>query len=220
MDLPTYSKKDGFSLARSIREKDSGVPILFLTAKNMIDDKLEGFGTGADDYITKPFDIEELKLRVKNAIDRVEREKSMDPVTGLPAGKLIEDQLRELMRKTGTWTYIDVKINNFDPFREVYGVLAAQEVLKLLSKMLIEVVDEFGKPDDFVGLLGGNQPAPATRPATRTSGRHEFAAHENLVFPASRRRHDRPLFEGDLRGESRNAGEQGCCTAASRGQVP
>jgi len=58
-------KKDGFSLARSVRSKSSGVPILFLTAKAMVEDKLEGFGTGADDYITKPFSLEELLCRIE-----------------------------------------------------------------------------------------------------------------------------------------------------------
>jgi DNA-binding response OmpR family regulator len=58
-------KKDGFSLARSVRKKNADVPILFLTAKSMIEDKLEGFGTGADDYITKPFSLEELLCRIE-----------------------------------------------------------------------------------------------------------------------------------------------------------
>jgi len=58
-------KKDGFSLARSVRKKSATVPILFLTAKSMIEDKLEGFGTGADDYITKPFSLEELLCRIE-----------------------------------------------------------------------------------------------------------------------------------------------------------
>jgi len=143
---------DGYSVCRELRQttRTSHIPIIFLTQKDERSDKIAGLELGADDYITKPFDIEELKLRVKNAIDRVEREKSMDPDTGLPAGKLIEDQLRELMRKTDTWTYIDVKINSFDPFREVYGVLAGKEVLKLVARQLTEAVDEFGTPDDFV----------------------------------------------------------------------
>jgi DNA-binding response OmpR family regulator len=58
-------KKDGFTLARDIRERNKEVPILFLTAKSMMDDKLEGFQTGADDYITKPFSLEELFCRVE-----------------------------------------------------------------------------------------------------------------------------------------------------------
>jgi DNA-binding response OmpR family regulator len=63
-------KKDGFALARSIREKNTEVPILFLTAKAMTDDKLEGFGTGADDYITKPFSLEELYCRIEVFLKR------------------------------------------------------------------------------------------------------------------------------------------------------
>ena len=58
-------KMDGFSLARSVRKKSATVPILFLTAKSMIEDKLEGFGTGADDYIPKPFSLEELLCRIE-----------------------------------------------------------------------------------------------------------------------------------------------------------
>ena len=58
-------KKDGFSLARSVRAKSANVPILFLTAKAMVEDKLEGFSTGADDYITKPFSLEELLCRIE-----------------------------------------------------------------------------------------------------------------------------------------------------------
>lgn len=60
---------DGFTLAREIREIDKKVPILFLTAKAMKDDKLEGFAIGADDYLTKPFSMDELVARI-NAIAR------------------------------------------------------------------------------------------------------------------------------------------------------
>lgn len=63
-------RKDGFALARSIREKNSNVPIIFLTAKSMVEDKLEGFGTGADDYITKPFSLEELYCRIEVFLKR------------------------------------------------------------------------------------------------------------------------------------------------------
>jgi DNA-binding response OmpR family regulator len=58
-------KKDGFALAQSIRERDKEIPILFLTAKTMTEDKLAGFRTGADDYITKPFVFDELLCRIE-----------------------------------------------------------------------------------------------------------------------------------------------------------
>ena len=61
-------KKDGFSLAKDIRATHLDVPIIFLTAKAMEEDTLQGFKAGADDYLTKPFDMEELKLIVRNRI--------------------------------------------------------------------------------------------------------------------------------------------------------
>ena len=63
-------KKDGFTLAREIREKDKEMPIIFLTAKSMKDDVLKGFKIGADDYITKPFNSEELLYRIQAILKR------------------------------------------------------------------------------------------------------------------------------------------------------
>ncbi len=63
-------KVDGFSLARSIREKDKNIPIIFLTAKGLKEDKIEGLKLGGDDYITKPFSIEELQLKIKVFLKR------------------------------------------------------------------------------------------------------------------------------------------------------
>lgn len=149
---------DGYSVCRELRQttRTSHIPIIFLTQKDERSDKIAGLELGADDYITKPFDIEELKLRVKNAIDRVDREKSMDPRSNLPSSKLIEEQLRELMRKRETWTYIDFKINNFEPFQELYGFVAGTEVLRFMALLIGEVVDEYGTPDDFVGHAGND----------------------------------------------------------------
>ena len=61
-------KKDGFSLARDIRAHDKDIPVIFLTARSMKEDILAGFNTGADDYITKPFNQNELELRVVNLL--------------------------------------------------------------------------------------------------------------------------------------------------------
>ncbi len=63
-------KKDGFTLAKEIREKDKDIPLIFLTAKSLKEDVLEGFKIGADDYITKPFNSEELLLRVQAILRR------------------------------------------------------------------------------------------------------------------------------------------------------
>ncbi len=64
--------KDGFTLAKDIRKTDQKTPILFLTAKTMTDDRIEGFKSGGDDYLTKPFSMEEFSFRVKALLKRVE----------------------------------------------------------------------------------------------------------------------------------------------------
>jgi len=65
-------KLDGFSLARNIRQVNEEVPILFLTAKSMKQDKIEGFKIGGDDYLTKPFSMEELQLRIDAILRRIQ----------------------------------------------------------------------------------------------------------------------------------------------------
>ncbi|MDR3309219.1 MAG: response regulator transcription factor [Tannerella sp.] len=71
-------KKDGFTLAQEIRQVNSEIPIIFLTAKTMKDDILEGFKLGADDYLTKPFSMEELLLRIEAILRRVKGKKIKD----------------------------------------------------------------------------------------------------------------------------------------------
>jgi DNA-binding response OmpR family regulator len=69
-------KLDGFSLAKEIRLKDKKMPLIFITAKSLREDKLKGYGLGADDYLTKPFDEEELLWKIKAIIRRVPESKS------------------------------------------------------------------------------------------------------------------------------------------------
>ncbi|MCA1954664.1 MAG: response regulator, partial [Anaerolinea sp.] len=134
---------DGYGVCRTLRmnTRTSHIPVIFLTQKDERSDRLQGLELGADDYITKPFDIEELKLRVQNAIARSERESLTDPQSGLPAGRLIEDHLRKLIRQKG-WAYMDIRINHFEPFKDVYGFIAGNDVLRFTGMMLGEVVDE------------------------------------------------------------------------------
>lgn len=66
-------KKDGFALAKEIKIKNAEIPLIFLTAKSMQDDTLKGFELGADDYITKPFSMEELLVRIKAILKRTKK---------------------------------------------------------------------------------------------------------------------------------------------------
>lgn len=148
---------DGYEVCRNLRTnmRTSHIPVIFLTQKDERSDKLQGLELGADDYITKPFDIEELKLRVQGAIKRAERESLTDPRSGLPAGRLIEEQLRRIIREKG-WALIDARVNNFEPFKDVYGFVAGDDVLRFTAMMVGEVVDELGTTSDFIGHAGGD----------------------------------------------------------------
>ena len=148
---------DGYEVCRNLRTsmRTSHIPVIFLTQKDERSDKLQGLELGADDYITKPFDIEELKLRVQGAIRRSERESLTDPRSGLPAGRLIEDQLRRIIRERA-WALLDARVNNFEPFKDVYGFVAGDDVLRFTSMLIGEVVDELGTTSDFIGHAGGD----------------------------------------------------------------
>jgi PleD family two-component response regulator len=148
---------DGYEVCRTLRTntRTSHIPVIFLTQKDERSDRLQGLELGADDYITKPFDIEELKLRVQGAIRRSERESLTDPRSGLPAGRLIEEQLRRIIREAG-WAFVDIRVNNFDAFKDVYGFVAADDVLRFAGMLIGEVLDELGTPADFVGHAGGD----------------------------------------------------------------
>ena len=148
---------DGYEVCRNLRTnmRTSHIPVIFLTQRDERSDKLQGLELGADDYITKPFDIEELKLRVQGAIKRSERESLTDPRSGRPAGRLIEDQLRRIIRSKG-WALLDTGINHFDPFKNVYGFVAGDDVIRFTSLLIGEVVDEVGTTSDFIGHAGGD----------------------------------------------------------------
>lgn len=153
INLPDMS---GYDVCRELRTttRTSHIPIIFLTQKDERSDKIVGLELGADDYVTKPFDIEELKLRVQNAITAAKRQTQIDPKSNLPTGSLIEEHLRGLMRDSKNWAYVDMKINHFDMFSEVYGWAAGDEVIRFAALLIGEVIDELGTSDDYVGHPG------------------------------------------------------------------
>jgi DNA-binding response OmpR family regulator len=103
--------KDGFTLARDIRKTDTQVPIIFLTAKSMKQDTINGFLSGADDYITKPFGMDELVLRIQAVL---RRSKGLPPKEELPAsysiGRFVFDPRKQTLRFTGDGAAVDMPV--------------------------------------------------------------------------------------------------------------
>lgn len=136
-------KIDGFSLAKIVREKDKNVPIIMLTAKSMKEDKIHGFNLGVDDYITKPFDEEELICRIKAVLNRVELKGGGTEISTFTIGGYKFDYQNQLLEYGNNSKRLTKKEN---------------EVLKLLclSKSKITKRDDilvkvWGESDYFTG---------------------------------------------------------------------
>ncbi len=147
---------DGYEVARRLRSdrRTAEVPIIFLTEKRDRSDRLQGLEIGADDYITKPFDVQELRLRVRNALKRVSQGSLTNPVTGLPEGALVDEKLSEVIGKDGV-ALLFVSIDNMVSFREAYGFVASDDVLRAISLMIINTMREVSRPEDFLGHISG-----------------------------------------------------------------
>ncbi len=147
---------DGYEVARRMRadRRTSDIPIIFLTEKRDRSDRLQGLEIGADDYITKPFDVQELRLRVRNALKRVSQGSLTNPVTGLPEGALVDEKLSEVVGKDGS-ALLFVLLENMDSFREAYGFVASDDVLRAISLMIVNTMREVSRPEDFLGHLAG-----------------------------------------------------------------
>jgi DNA-binding response OmpR family regulator len=157
---------DGYDVCRELRGnlRTSHVPVIFLTQKDERSDKIAGLELGADDYITKPFDIEELKLRVQGAMRRAQSTSLTDPVTGLPSSKLIEEQLKKLLMRED-WAILYVVINHMDAFIEVEDIVARDDILRFVAMNLNETVEAHGTSNDFIGHTSGNDFIIITVPA-------------------------------------------------------
>ncbi len=147
---------DGYEVCRQLRaqRRTEHVPIIFLTERRERMDRLSGLELGAVDYITKPFDIQELRLRVRNALMRSRFETLVDPVTGLAGPPLIDDKLSALLEQAG-WALLCVGVDGLDRFGDAYGFVARDDALRALGLVLGNTTSEGGVDPDsyFIGQL-------------------------------------------------------------------
>ena len=146
---------DGYEVCRKLRQqrRTQDTPIIFLTERRERMDKLQGLELGAVDYITKPFDIQELRLRVRNALRRADFATLTDPVTSLPSEPLVRERLSAQISKHG-WAVIGVSVAGVEAFSEAYGFVARDDMLRALALMLMSVSQESSGEEAFVGQTG------------------------------------------------------------------
>ena len=146
---------DGYDVCVSLRHTAMTryIPILFLTQRGELANKVRGLELGADDYITKPFDIDELRLRVERSIFRATRENLHEARTGLPTGELVHEELRRRQQADQPFEMLIFHLDGLQIYSEVYGFLAAHDLLKYGGRLVQKQVSEHGTSDDFVGIL-------------------------------------------------------------------
>lgn len=143
---------DGYEICRRLRQarRTRHLPIIFLTERRERSDRLAGLELGAVDYITKPFDIQELRLRVRNALRRSRLQALHNPITRLPEGLLVKEQLEAFLQRSD-WGIVFASVRGLDAFRDHYGFVAADDVLRAVGLMIGNVLQEDDGAEPFVG---------------------------------------------------------------------
>ena len=116
-------KMDGFEVCKRIRRnfQTAQIPIIMLTAKSDMADKIKGLGGGANDYLIKPYSNDELLLRVKNVLDWNRKQKDANPLTGFAGNRAIEKELSRRIENKEPFAFLYMDIDNFKAYNDYYG---------------------------------------------------------------------------------------------------
>lgn len=130
---------DGYEIVKRLKNnrRTQSVPIIFLTEKRQREDRLRGLSMQVEDYITKPFDIQELRLRVRNVLMRYRRSSLTNAITALPEKQLLIETIEEHLQ-TGKFGLILINLQKLDEYRDQYGFVAANELQRNIALILKE----------------------------------------------------------------------------------
>ena len=132
------------------------IPVIMLTAKSEIQDKVYGIDAGADDYLVKPFEPKELLARVKMVLRRASRDLEANPLTRLPGNISIQRELERRIASGEKYGVCYVDLDRFKSFNDHYGFKRGDEVIQKTADVLLETGKTLGSPSDFVGHIGGD----------------------------------------------------------------
>ncbi|HOI43079.1 MAG TPA: response regulator [Elusimicrobiales bacterium] len=150
---------DGYTLCRRIRDNraTADIPIIILSGVSEVDARINTLELGADDFITKPFDMRELRARVNRIIKRKVSDTALSPLTGLPGGPLIEEEAQKRLEAGEDFSFAYIDIDNFKAYNDVYGYARGDEVIKKLAAVTQNKIRELSDPQRcFLGHIGGD----------------------------------------------------------------
>ena len=151
-------RMDGREVCRRIK-KDillRHLPIIMVTGKGEITDKVDGIDAGADDYIVKPFEPEELLAHIRMILRRTEIDLEANPLTRLPGNISIMNELNQRLNNHSLFAACYVDLDKFKAYNDTYGFERGDNVIKETARILLRATKELGNPEDFVGHIGGD----------------------------------------------------------------
>ncbi len=191
-DLPTLVLLDfdmprlnGYEVLKQLR-KDAAtrmIPVIFVTSENTDSVKVEILNAGADDYLTKPFSLNELAARVAGVLRRNRRALQSNPLTLLPGSPAIEVEVNRRIASLEPFACLYADIDHFKAFNDVYGYSKGDQVIRAAGESLRAASAEYGLPDDFLGHIGGDDFILVTRPSVVRNIAASVAAHCDESFP-------------------------------------
>jgi PleD family two-component response regulator len=156
-------KLDGFEVCKRIKSDVflRHIPVLMLTAQSSTHFKVTGLESGADDYVTKPFDMDELLARIRTLLRRTKQELEANPLTRLPGNVTIEKEINQRIKTAAPFAVLYIDLNEFKAYNDTYGFVKGDDVIKETARI---VVSEADKDGGFVGHIGGDDFVVVTSP--------------------------------------------------------
>ena len=143
---------NGFEVVRRLRANRQTfyTPVIFLTDQRDKESRMSGLELGAICYMNKPFELTELRLRVRNVLKRVEEGSALNAITRLPQVNSFEPYVNEIL-EASDWGAVFVGLNGIEPFKERYGFLATDDVIRAVGLILTQSLNQELNPNDFFG---------------------------------------------------------------------
>jgi diguanylate cyclase (GGDEF)-like protein len=175
---------DGYQVCQQLRQapQTASVPVIMMTAMDEKESVIKGLRSGADDYLTKPVEIEELVARVQVHLRRTERDVAANPLTTLPGNPMIEQVIQRRIDTGKSLAVLYVDLTNFKAYNDTYGWLKGDQLIKMLAKQIVQAVHLKGNMDDFVGHIGGDDFIAVSSPSCAESiAQHVIAEFNSAI---------------------------------------
>lgn len=140
------------------------LPVIILTGKGEVKDKVQGLDAGADDYIVKPFEPEELLARIRMLLRRTQLDLDAAPLTRLPGNVSIFNEINARIKSEKKFAIGYIDLDKFKIFNDKYGFTWGDRIIQETARVIIKAVEEKGGPDDFIGHIGGDDFVIVTAP--------------------------------------------------------